>query len=136
MSSDSNSNRRRGCSRAGTTSLEFALILTAFLWLVLGTIDIARYFFMVQGVLGVMSEAGRVSLMDPDWGPCGTDTWDNIGSVAPLLNPAQVYLCVTQGYVGSGPTTVSVTVTYPFTPFTPGLSALTGTISESTSYTY
>lgn len=136
MSSASNSNRRRGSGGAGTTTLEFALVLLSFLWLVMGTIDIARYFFMVQGVLGVMSEAGRVSLMDPNWGPCGTDSWDDIASIAPLLNPSQVYLCVTQGYVGSGPTTVSVTVTYPFTPFTPGLSALTGTISESTAYTY
>jgi hypothetical protein len=117
----------------GTTSLEFALILTAFLWLVPGTIDMARYFFTVQGV---MSEAGRMSLMDSNWGPCGIDYWGDIASIAPLLDPTRVKLCVSRGYIGSGPTTMSVTVRYPFTPFTPGLSALTRTISESTSYTY
>jgi hypothetical protein len=121
---------------AGTTSVEFAIILLAFLWLLLGTIDLARYFYTVQAVVGLMSEAGRVSLMDPEWGPCGNNSWTDIATISPLLDSNQVNLCVSQGLAGVGVNTVKVTVTYPFTPYTPGLSALAGTITETTTYTY
>jgi len=126
---------RRG-SDAGTTSVEFALILVAFLWLLLGIIDLSRYFYTVQAVVGLLGEAGRVSLMDPDWQPCGTASWSDAATIAPLLDASQVYVCVTQGPGGVGVNTVNVMVTYPFTPFTPGLSALAGTITETTNYSY
>ena len=99
MSSVSNSARRRRVT--GTTSVEFALVLVAFLWLLLGTIDLARYFYTVQALVGLLSEAGRVSLMDPGWGPCGNDSWTDIATISPLLDTSQVYLCVDQGLAGT-----------------------------------
>ncbi|MGA3399361.1 MAG: TadE family protein [Acetobacteraceae bacterium] len=136
MSSVSSSARHGWLGSAATTSVEFALVLTAFLWLLLGTIDLARYFLTVQAVVGLLGEAGRVSLMDPNWAPCGNNSWTDIATISPLLDASQVYLCVYQGESGVGPNTVSLTVSYPFTPYTPGLGGLAGTITEATSYSY
>ncbi len=136
MLSVSNSPWRRWLGRAGSTSIELALVLLSFLWLLLGTIDLARYLFTVQSVVALMSEAGRVSLMDPSWAPRGVNSWSQIATIAPLLDPAQVSLDVSQGFTGVGPVYVYVTVSYPFTAFAPGLSGLNGTITESTAYTY
>jgi Flp pilus assembly protein TadG len=74
MSSVSNSKRRTWLGKLGTTSLEFALVLASFLWLLLGTIDIARYLYTVQALIGLMGEAGRVALMDTTWAPQSTGT--------------------------------------------------------------
>jgi Flp pilus assembly protein TadG len=135
MSSASNSARRRGLGRAGVSTLEFALVGVAFLMFLLGGFDLARYIFTVQSMVAVMTQAGRYSLANPTWGPCGVDSWTGIATVAPFLDSSQVNLCVLQTS-GTGLSTSTVTVTYPFTAVTPGLTALTGTITETTTYSY
>jgi hypothetical protein len=136
MSFVSNNRRRRLVGNKGTTSIELALVLLLFLWLLVGTIDLARYLFTVQAVVGLMGEAGRVSLMNQLWHPCGTDSWADIATISPLLDASKVNLCVAQSGAGVGLNTVTVTVSYPFTPYTPGLSGLGGTITEKTAYSY
>jgi Flp pilus assembly protein TadG len=116
--------------------LELALVLVPFVWLMLGTIDIARYIFTLQQVVGLLSEAGRMSLTSIDWAPFGTNSWAGISTVAPLLDPTQVTLDVTQGLSGVGVYYSSVTVQYPFVAYTPGLAMLSGTITETTNYAY
>jgi hypothetical protein len=136
MSSVSNSTRRVWLGKPGTTSIEFALVLVWFLWLLLGTIDIARYLYTVQALVGLMGEAGRVALMDPTWGPQGTNSWSQIATIAPLLDANQVTLMVYPAQSNVGVNMVTVSVSYPFTPYTPGLAALTQTITETTKYSY
>ncbi len=136
MSSASNSPRLRGrLGNAATTSIEFALVLLVFLWMLFGTIDIARYLFITQSLVGLMGEAGRASIFEQFSPTCPT-TWANISTVAPLLDASQVTLCIQQSGTGGGNIWVTVQVSYPFTPYTPGLSALGGTITEYTQYTY
>ncbi|HTC07806.1 MAG TPA: TadE family protein [Acetobacteraceae bacterium] len=139
MSSVSSSKRRAWLGKPGTSSIELAFILPAFLWLLLGTIDIARYLYTVQALVGLMGEAGRVATMGGnfDWGQCSNNWWPQIATIAPLLDANNVTLCVTPGGgSGSGPITMNVQVSYPFTPYTPGLGALAGPITEATNYTY
>ena len=142
MSSVSSSKRRAWLGRPGTSSIELAFILPAFLWLLLGTIDIARYLYTVQALVGLMGEAGRVAIMDSNFGnglpPCSNNYWSQIATIAPLLDANNVSLCVTPASwsSGSGVITVTVSVSYPFTPYTPGLGALAGPITEATNYTY
>jgi Flp pilus assembly protein TadG len=138
MSYVSNSKRRTRLGKAGTTSIEFALILVWFLWLLLGTIDIARYLYTVQALVGLMGEAGRVALTNPNFGPCGPNSWTQIATIAPLLDANAVNLCVTPAALsaGFGVITVNVQVQYQFTPYTPLLGALAQTITETTNYTY
>jgi hypothetical protein len=128
--------RRRRLGNPAATSLEFALVLSAFLWLFLGTIDVARYVFVVQGLVGLLGEAGRQSLMDPNWAPCGTNSWTNIATISPLLDANNVTLCVYQGLSDNGVNQATVIVQYQFTPYTPGLAGLGGPITETTTYTY
>ena len=130
------------------SSLEFAFILPAFLVLLMGTIDVARYLYTVQALVGLMGEAGRVAIMagHPDWPQCpnqASNWWPQTATIAPLLDANNVYLCITPGGgSGAGPLTMSVQVSYPFVTYTPffgkltGLSGLNGQITELTSYTY
>jgi Flp pilus assembly protein TadG len=139
MSSVSNSKRRAWRGKLGTSSLEFAMILPAFLWLLLGTIDVARYLYTVQALIGLMGEAGRVAIMNPNFGQCpgsNSNWWPQIATIAPLLDANNVNLCVSEPSAGTGALTVSVSVSYKFVAYTPLLNALNGPITESTSYTY
>jgi Flp pilus assembly protein TadG len=131
MSSVSNNKRRTWLGKLGTTSLEFAFILPWFLWLLLGTIDIARYLYTVQALIGLMGEAGRLAIMNPIAPPPGTE---QIATIAPLLDANQVTLTVTQ--TSYNLYTVTVQVQYQFVAYTPLLGGLSGPITESTTYTY
>lgn len=84
------------------SSLEFAFILPAFLVLLMGTIDVARYLYTVQALVGLMGEAGRVAIMagHPDWPQCpnqASNWWPQTATIAPLLDANNVYLCITPG---------------------------------------
>jgi hypothetical protein len=134
MSSASN-RRRRGLGCAGISSLEFALVFVPFIWLMTGIFDIGRYFFTIQSMATLMSEAERYSMINPLWAPCGTDSWADAASLVPLLDSTQINLCVIAingpGSAGAGGVSqVQLTVTYPFTAVTPGLGLLDHTSSN------
>ena len=134
MSSVSNK-RRRGLGCAGISSLEFALVFVPFIWLMTGIFDIGRYFFTIQSMVTLMSEAERYSMLNPLWAPCGTDSWAGAATLAPLLDPTEINLCVTplNGVGTNGPgavTQIQLTVSYPFTAITPGLGLLDHTSSN------
>jgi hypothetical protein len=137
MSFVSNSGRRGWLGSAGVTSLELALVLLPFLFLMTAVFDLGRYLFTVQSMVTLMTEAARYSKVYPDQTPlCGVNTWPNTATVAPLLDPTQVNLCITSLNPTYGVMQVQVTVTYPFTAATPGLSTLDGTLTETATYSY
>ena len=144
MSSVSNSKRRTWLGKLGTTSLEFALHPAGVPGLLLGTIDIARYLYTVQALVGLMGEAGRVAIMDPNLDvatvPQPTNWWPQLRRSLRCLTPT-TSICASprrRVRLAPGPITVSVTVSYPFVTYTPvfgkltGLSGLNGQITEST----
>ena len=131
--------RRRRSGNAGVTSLEVALVLGPFLFLLLGVCDFGRYFFTLQSMTTLMAEAARTAII---YGPyseqapgCGPNSWPGISTVAPLLDPAQVYLCINPISL-YGVSQVQVTVQYPFDANTPGLSALSGLLQQTATYSY
>jgi hypothetical protein len=139
MSSNSNSRRLGSLGRSGVTSLELALILAPFLWLMLGIFDLGRYFFTVQSMVTLMAEAERFAIVNPSavaWPPCSRGNWSSVANATPLLDPAQVDVCIQAVNVGAV-TQIQVQVTYPFSAMTPGLkSALDGPLTETTTYIY
>ena len=146
MSSVSNSVRRRRFGCAGTTSLELALVMLPFLWLMMGTIDIGRYLFTVQSMTTVMTDAHRSVMLAYAAGggnavPEGCFNFSSWSSTAhqyanttdgppPLLDPAQGTVIVTAitKIIGWGTQQMQVTVRYPFVPITPWLNLLTGAL--------
>jgi Flp pilus assembly protein TadG len=134
MLSGSNKVRRR-LGRSGVTSLEAALIMLPFLFIVLLTFDLARYLFIVQSMLTVMTDAERAAMIGTVQN-CATGWWPNTAIVAPLLDPSQVYLCVEPINATGTVNQIQVTVRYPYTTATPMFGALNGTLSETTTYSY
>jgi hypothetical protein len=143
------SNRRSCLGNAGVTSLELALVLVVFMWLLMGVFDLGRYFFTVQSMVTLMAEAGRyVTIAGEGSGTAlqgvaaqgagpecyAINTFSSISAVVPppLLDPTQGQICINVlTPFGLGVNQIQVTVNYPFTAFTPGLSGLNGTLTEN-----
>jgi Flp pilus assembly protein TadG len=124
MSFVSNSRRRGGLGCAGVTSLELALVIVPFLWMLLGIFDLGRYLFTVQSMVTLMTDAQRTVLVAVEnqnqttnfHGLYTLDEWSAAtGAVLPplLFDTAHGQVNVTfQG--GYGVTQVQVQVIYPF----------------------
>jgi hypothetical protein len=145
MSFGSNKRGQGRLGRAGATSLELALVLLPFLVLLLGTFDLARYFFTVQAIETLTTDAARYAVVNGNaavtkpstgpYGPLGIDTWASETNVPvpALLDPTQGTICISYAatLLGFGVNTVQVTVVYPFTAMLPGLSALNKTLQAT-----
>jgi Flp pilus assembly protein TadG len=130
--------------RAGSTSLEFALVSVLLFTLMFGITDLARYFLAWHGLNTISSEAARVALTyhyanNSNWTfSCGAPTSGmaaTVAAAAPFLKPDTLTLCVSPATAG-GITTVSVTASYPFSFMMPGLSAANGTLSARTAISF
>jgi len=138
--------------RAGVTSLELALVMVPFMYLLMAVTDLARYFFTIQAMTTLMNDTIRYdwlyyvdhntfSSMD---GGCYTtfSAAQAVSGVAasPLLSNTTdptIQLCVdynpvtnvATGQYGGAVYQSLVVVQYPFTTITPGLSGLNGTLT-------
>jgi TadE-like protein len=128
---------------AGTTSLEMAAVMVAFLTLLLGAMDLGRYLFTVQSIQALVGQAERAgvvgNLLLGSGSSCplvSSIPTSTLGfTPPPFLDPGAT-LCVTNNGNVSAIVTVTVTVTSPFTSFTPGLGSLTGTLTQSAQVSY
>jgi Flp pilus assembly protein TadG len=134
MSRASNSRRLWRLGRAGVTSLEFALVALLFLMLLIGCMDLGRYYLIVQSLRTVTAEAARAAQVNRFLiGPIDPTT-AGITAITPFIDNADLTLTVAQtGSVGvPGINQVTVTAAYAFTPWVPLWNGLEGTINEST----
>lgn len=132
----SRASSRRRLGRAGSTSLEAALTAVLLVNLIVVALDVGRYFLTEHSLRAVTSEAVRAAVADSELGDCSAPK-ARVGAIAPMLEPAQLVLCVTrEGLNTYGLVTVKATATYPFSAMSPLLSALDGTVSERASLTY
>lgn len=104
--------------------------MLAFLMLLFGIIDVARYLFTLQSMDALANRAVRAGVANSTFalGGAGACPVVSAGSLPfplpPFLDP-NTTLCVIQT-VATGGNVVTVTVAAPFDAVTPGLSALTG----------
>ena len=149
MSSESNSGRRRRFGCAGVTSLELALVMIPFLWMMTGVIDIGRYLFTVQALTTVVTDAQRTAMLAfnahgeisvpegcfdfSSWSATARQFVNTPDSPPPLLDPAKGTVIVVSitNIVGWGTRQTQVTARYPFEPITPWLNLLTGALVAS-----
>jgi hypothetical protein len=157
MSSNSNSGRRKRLGRAGVTTVEWALVMTTFLFMIFSITDMAWFMIVSQSLTTLMAEAGRQTLVAPnDFPPCtgAPGSWPTGAQITPLLDPNQVYVCVNpypssvgpNGDSVAGTIVVDVTVSYPYSATMPWMSVLNGSclmpdgvtpaICESATYVY
>jgi Flp pilus assembly protein TadG len=126
------SSRRRG--DAGATSVEFALVAVAFLTLLIGTMDLGRYYLIEHSLHSVVSEAARAALVDTTLFGCDTAK-ARVIAITPALDPKLLELCVTQN-PNTGVNVVTVTASYSFSAISPMLASLNGTMSEAMQLSY
>ena len=140
MSSASN-RRPRPLGSNGVTSLEFAIIAMTFMTLVIGCMDLGRYYIIEHSLRAFTSEAARAALVNPLLSASGLmNSQTGISSltnIVPFLDPSLLTLSIAQNsFTTSSPITITVTATYQFTAFSPIWAALTGTITDTTQITY
>ena len=142
MSFAFNKSRRR-LARAGTTTLEFALIFLVLITVVVSLFDLARYLFTIQSMLTLMTDVGRYAMLQPtnsqrcssflDW------TTNTTITIPPLLADVpdqRICSSLRNLYTGLGVNQIQVTVTYPFTFISPWFTGLNTTLTQTATYSY
>ena len=129
----------------GISSLEFSIVASVFIILLLGSMDLGRYFLTLHSLHTLTSYAARAALIDSTQhncanvcgSPVGTSELDSIASViGPVLDTSRITLNVSQA-TASGVTTITVSASYQFVPFAPVISSWAGTtLSDSTQLSY
>jgi hypothetical protein len=122
MSYASSRHRRSSRSRAGATSVEFALVAWPFLALLIGSMELGRFFITQHSLRTLTSEAARSAMVNCAGyaGTCPSATaipaqqtlWDKV----PFLTYSQTGSSLTarQTKDSNGIRTITVRVEYPF----------------------
>jgi Flp pilus assembly protein TadG len=114
------------------TSLEFGIVALLFLTVVIGCMDLGRYYLVEHSLRTIVAEAARAALVDSSINGTVDPTTVGFAAITPFVDNANLTLQVTQPSGFPGVNQISVTATYMFTPYSPIWSALTGPIREST----
>jgi Flp pilus assembly protein TadG len=132
MSYACNKPRRWQLGHAGVTTLEFALVAVLFLLVLIGCMDLGRYYLIQHSLRTVAAEAARMTLAYDNNSTATQPTTASFAAIAPFIDTSNLNVTVQQPNF-SGVTIIMVTATYPFVAWSPLWSAsLDGTISEST----
>lgn len=142
--------RRLRDDRSGVAALEFALVLLPFVLLMVGTMEIGRYFFTVQSLRTMVANAARMAMIDGTLAsvtaiPAGTGTncsntyaltnslRDTVIAATPFLD-GTVKVCINNPS-GTGARTVLVKASYTFSSVIPQLP-VNMTITDQTTLTF
>ena len=150
MSYASSRRRRPAAGRAGTSSLEFALVAVPFLFLLIAATDLGRYFMARHSLRTLTSEAARSAVVNCfGLGTCPFATAvpspQALWAKTPFLTYGQTgsSLTASQSVDPNGIRTITVTAQYPFTFVLPVWAAIAvaetcpvKTICETTFLTY
>lgn len=128
MSSAINRLRR---DRSGTAALEFAVIAPALLLVLLGTMEVSRYLFTEQSLELLTGQVARAAVIGTVTPACPLTLPASI-RVPPLLQSANLSVCVTQSTPSGSEIQYQVTSTYNFTFLLPVLAASSGMVSAQT----
>lgn len=140
----SSKRRRWRLDQSGATALEFGLVGPVFLMLLLGTIELARYSFIKEGLRTLTAEAARKILITYNTSnfTCPTDFSNVLASAnvrTPFLVPgnlANQVVLTTSTCVNGAPNVITVTVTYSYSTILPLLSFLSGPMVGQTVLTF
>ncbi len=74
----------RRLGRRGTTALEMAFVANALVLLVIGGVEVGRYFFVSESVKYVVGEVARAAMINP----VPNANWNTVIAKAPILKVA------------------------------------------------
>ena len=118
--------------------MEFAFVALPFLFLLLGTIELGRYFFTQQNLRTLAAESARAAMINSANVGCppSNAVMATINQKTPFLNSSGLTVCITPATDSAGRKTINVTASYAFTTPVPFVSFLNGTVSDSTRLIY
>ncbi len=126
---------RPGCGRlghAGVSTVEFAVVALLFLTVLIGCMDLGRYYLAEHSLRTVVAETARAALVDRSIDGSIDPTTASFVGITPFVDNADLTLTVTQHPNRPGVTDIMVTGSYTFTAYSPIWRSLDGTITETT----
>ncbi|SDB74469.1 TadE/TadG family type IV pilus assembly protein [Belnapia rosea] len=130
---------RRRRAQAGATSLEFALVGSILLSLLLGSIEMSRYMFTVELVRVAAAEAVRLTTLrgsqnlNAGTAACSglSGNLSGAGHRTPFLDANELEVTMSGCTTAGGITTVSIAVEYPFSFAVPFFGTTSRPVSET-----
>ncbi len=126
----------RRLGRRGVTAVEMALVLNVLLLLLVGGVEVGRYYFVSESVTYLVGELSRAAMVNPDVDRNARKF--NYLSRAPILKAAKfqgqggaLNVVVTRA-TAPALTTLAVTATYPHELKLPFLPTLANSVSAAT----
>jgi Flp pilus assembly protein TadG len=115
-------------TRPAQALVEFALVISVFMLLLLGTFDLARAYLSYTVVTNVVFEANRYAIAHQDQAPAVWIADTRLVSRYPTfgIDPAQLVLTPSPSALVPPYVTVTVVGVYAFHPVTPFVGALFG----------
>lgn len=130
---------RPGCGRlghAGVSTVEFAVVALLFLTVLIGCMDLGRYYLAEHSLRTVVAETARAALVDRSIDGSIDPTTASFVGITPFVDNADLTLTVSQHPNRPGVTDIMVTGSYTFTAYSPIWRSLDGTITETTELQY
>jgi Flp pilus assembly protein TadG len=139
-----NNFRHLWLGQAGTTSLEFALVATAFFAIMFAGMDLGRYFITQHSLRTLTSELVRATMVQC----AGTSTACTLSGANVTTAENKVPFLVQGNFVvpptstrtainpATGVMTITASASYPFTFVFLGFTGLSGPIAETTHLSY
>lgn len=123
-----------GLGSAGVSSLEFAVIAALFFIMLIGSMDLGRYYLVEHSLSTMVAETARYALTHPSLQGSNIDpTTVPVTTITPFVDTAGLTnLSVLQSLGMPGTNQISVSATYQFSAFSPIWNALNGPITETT----
>jgi Flp pilus assembly protein TadG len=119
------------------TSLEFGVVALLFLMVLIGCMDLGRYYVIEHSLRTITAEAARAALVNPAISGTIDPTSASFAALTPFVDDANLTLNVypSPSFI-IGVSTITVIATYNFTAYSPIWSSLNGLISDSTELQY
>jgi Flp pilus assembly protein TadG len=129
-------NERRLLDNRGTTAVEMAIVANALLLLLLGTLEIGRYFFVSESLRHLVGELARAAIVNPDadW----SVQKNTFIARAGILKPEDFATLDIDIARAAAPalTTVTVTANYRYSFILPALSGLVDSINTGVTFRF
>lgn len=124
-------NKRRALGRRGATAVELAIAANVLIVLLLGGLEIGRYFFVNESLRHLVGELARAAIVNPDadWNS-QKNTYVARTGILKAAKFSRLEVAVARA-AAPALTTVTVTANYSHSFLVPGLSRLGGSINNA-----
>jgi Flp pilus assembly protein TadG len=129
--------------QSGATAVEFAVVALLLVIVLIGTMDLGRYYLIEHSLRALAAEAARAQVNPALYSNASVNISENgpindsFVTMTPFINDSNLTVSVQTNNAGViGPYQITATASYTFTAISPVWSSLNGTITETTMLQY